>query len=175
MKILFVCTGNTCRSPMTEGIFKHLLKEKNIEGINVSSAGISVFPGEPANEKAIAILKDKGIDITKHKARQLSDEIMSADIILTMTSNHKKFIEYYFKADETFPCHKPDETSPCLTPKVFTLKEFSSKVSKEKLINSDIDDPYGKNYDEYKRVSDEIEKELFKIINNIHRLEELWE
>ncbi|HHZ01170.1 MAG TPA: low molecular weight protein arginine phosphatase, partial [Tissierellia bacterium] len=69
MNILFVCTGNTCRSPMAEGLFKDMLRKNNIENIKVSSAGLSVFPGEHVNEKAIRALKEKGIDISSHRAR----------------------------------------------------------------------------------------------------------
>ncbi|MFA7549438.1 MAG: low molecular weight protein arginine phosphatase [Sedimentibacter sp.] len=162
MNILFVCTGNTCRSPMAEGIFKDMLKKKNIDNINVSSAGLSVFPGEHANKKAIKALIEKGIDITTHRARQLSDEINKADLILTMTLSHKQIIEDYLK-------HKSDETSPCL----FTLKEFAAKLSDEKLTAPDIQDPYGRNYSFYKKSRDEIEKELRKILKNLDKLEEI--
>ena len=161
MNILFVCTGNTCRSPMAEGIFKDLLKKNNIDNIIVSSAGLSVFPGEHANEKAIKSLKEKGIDITAHRARQLLDEINKADLILTMTLSHKLSIEDYFKS-------KTDETSPCL----FTLKEFAAKLSGEKLTGTDINDPYGRDYNFYKDSRDEIEKELIKILKNLNKLEE---
>lgn len=161
MNILFVCTGNTCRSPMTEGIFKDMLKKQNIANINVSSAGISVFPEEHANEKAIIALKEKGIDITGHRARQLSDEVAKADIILTMTVAHKAVIENYYISNL--------ENSP----KVFTLKEFAAKISGEKLLSKDIDDPYGRDYNFYKKSRDEIEKELIKILYNIEKLEEI--
>ena len=93
MNILFVCTGNTCRSSMAEGILKFLLKENNIENINVSSAGLSAFEGQRANEKAIDVLINKGIDIKTHRSRQLTEEIIkTSDLILTMTDSHKKLI-----------------------------------------------------------------------------------
>jgi protein-tyrosine phosphatase len=161
MNILFVCTGNTCRSPMAEGIFKDMLKRYNKVDINVSSAGISVFPGEHANEKAIKALKEKGIDITEHRARQLSDEITKADIVLAMTSAHKAIIKDYFISNL--------ENAP----KVFTLKEFAAKISAEKLLIKDIDDPYGKDYNFYKKIRDEIEIELNKILKNIDNPEEI--
>ncbi|MDD4089948.1 MAG: low molecular weight protein arginine phosphatase [Tissierellia bacterium] len=163
MNILFVCTGNTCRSPMAEGIFKDMLKKNNIDNIIVSSAGLSVFPGEHANEKAVKALKEKGIDITMHRARQLLDEINKADLILTMTLSHKQVISDYFKS-------KTDETSPCLSC-LFTLKEFAAKLSGEKLTGTDIDDPYGRDYNFYKDSRDEIEMELIKILKNLNKLE----
>ena len=160
MNILLVCTGNTCRSPMAEGIFKDMLMKNNINNISVSSAGISVFPGEHASEKAIKALKEKGIDITGHIARQLLDEINNVDLILTMTLSHKMIISDYLK-------NETDEKSP----RLFTLKEFAAKKKKKKLTDTDIVDPYGKNYNFYKNSRDEIEKELIKILKNLDKLE----
>lgn len=174
MNILFVCTGNTCRSPMAEGLFKEMLNKNKIKHINVSSAGISAFPEEYANEKAIAALKDKGIDIIEHKAKQLVDEINNADLILTMTDSHKKVIVDYYnkKTNKKPPCpEKTNDTSPCL--RVFTLKEFAAKISGEKLTDSDILDPYGMSYNTYEKVRDEIEKQLIKIFNNMDKLEDI--
>lgn len=144
---------------MAEGIFKDMLKKEGICHINVSSAGISVFPGEHANEKAIKVLREKGIDIAGHRARQLSDEAAKADIILTMTSYHKEVIENYFMSNLDTP------------PRVFTLKEFAAKISGEKLLSKDINDPYGRDYNFYKKSRDEIEKELKKIFHNIDKAE----
>lgn len=159
MNILFVCTGNTCRSSMAEGIFKYLINENNIENINVSSAGISAFEGEGANEKAIYTLNKKGIDILNHKARQLTKEIIeSSDLILTMTSSHKSMIL---------------NAVPNLIDKVYTLKEFAYIINNEahgKDLN--IQDPFGLDYNFYEKTAEEIEEQLKKIIKNINKLTE---
>lgn len=152
MNILFVCTGNTCRSSMAEGILKFLLKENNVDNINVSSAGISAFQGQQANEKAIKVLNKKGIDIINHKARQITEEfIKEADIILTMTDSHKKTII---------------NVLPEYTHKIFTLKEYSYIINDESIegIDINIEDPYGMDETAYELIAEEIDKHLNKII-----------
>lgn len=156
MNILFVCTGNTCRSPMAEGIFKSLLKDKNIDNINVGSAGISAFEGDIANEKAIYALKNKGIDIGEHKSRQLTMEIIkNSDLVLTMTTGHKRMIVNAL----------PDYSS-----KVFTIKEYVHISNNEDLTgkNLDIADPYGLDYKIYEKCAEEIEENLKKIIEMLN-------
>lgn len=160
MNILFVCTGNTCRSSMAEGIFKHLIKEKNIENINVSSAGISAFEGEMANEKAIFTLNKKGIDILNHKARQLTKEIVeNSNLILTMTNNHKSMIL---------------NVLPQFSHKVYTLKEFALIINNEEINEKslDIQDPFGLSYEFYEKTAEEITEQIKKIIKNIDKLSE---
>ncbi len=164
MNILFVCIRNTCRSSMAEGILKEKLKQIDEMGINVLSAGIRAFEGEPANDKAIKVLEAIGIDIKSHRARQLTDDVIfHSNLILTMTVSHKNIINDYINK-------KKVEKSLC--PRVFTLKEFAHKISSKKVNrnNLDIADPYGMDYNVYEQSMQEIEIEINKIVNNINKL-----
>lgn len=87
MNIIFVCTGNTCRSPMAEGY----LKSKNLEGVCVSSRGFSA--GEPANPNSVAVMNEAGIDISNHISRHITaDEAKRADAIICMTESHRQLL-----------------------------------------------------------------------------------
>ena len=87
MKILFVCTGNTCRSPMAEGIFKELTKD--IPEIETYSAGLMANNGEPVSEKAVIACKEYNVDISIHKAKQITLEVFnSIDYFICMTKSH---------------------------------------------------------------------------------------
>jgi protein-tyrosine phosphatase len=96
-KIVFVCTGNTCRSPMAEGMFKRRLAERLGCGIDelltrgyvVSSAGVSALPNDPAAEDSIEVLSEVGIDLSGHRSRLASaDLIARADDVIAMTRSH---------------------------------------------------------------------------------------
>lgn len=92
--LLFVCTGNTCRSPMAEGILKKLLSERKIRNFQVSSAGIQGLEKAPAAELAIQTVKNYDIDLTSHISRKLIPEILlQADLILVMSPEHHKYIQ----------------------------------------------------------------------------------
>ena len=84
MNILFVCSGNTCRSPMAEGY----LNSKNISGLLALSCGFSVA-GESASENAVAVMKEAGIDISEHKSKTVSKDLLCADKIFCMGESHK--------------------------------------------------------------------------------------
>lgn len=84
MKILFVCTGNTCRSPMAEGY----LRFKGISGVEASSCGIYAS-GEPISENSSAVMNEAGIDISSHVSKPLTKEALNADKIYCMSSSHK--------------------------------------------------------------------------------------
>ncbi len=88
-KIVFVCTGNTCRSPMAEGY----LKQKNIAGAEIISRGLAVC--EPAaSDNSIAVMKEYGIDISSHKPQQLTyPDLENASAIVCMSSSHADMLE----------------------------------------------------------------------------------
>ena len=98
IQFLFVCTGNTCRSPMAEGIFRKYLAEKlqcNVDGLGkmgykVSSAGIIGSVGYPATAEAVTACAAKGVDIKAHRNKALSRELIEAsDIIFAMEQIHR--------------------------------------------------------------------------------------
>ena len=130
--VLIVCVGNICRSPMAEALLRHELREQ--EEITVESAGLGAMVDWPAAEHAEALLRERGIDISAHRARQLTPEILhEADLILVMEAEHKKAIE------------AEDSTA---RGKVFRLGEWRDK---------DIYDPFQKPRKEFARVLREIE------------------
>ncbi|HVA45604.1 MAG TPA: Sua5/YciO/YrdC/YwlC family protein [Pirellulales bacterium] len=101
MIVLFVCTGNTCRSPMAEGLFRHLLAEKlgckpdDLEdrGVIVSSAGIAAMLGGRAAAEAISVLAPLGVDLTGHESQPLTEQLVRhADVMLAMTRSHRQAI-----------------------------------------------------------------------------------
>ncbi|MEY2194178.1 low molecular weight protein arginine phosphatase [Neobacillus sp. BF23-41] len=118
-RILFVCTGNTCRSPMAEAI----LKNKAVDTIEVRSAGIYAANGSEASTHAKRVLEDNGI-VHNHRSSLLTSvEVEWANLILTMTSSHKLAILQQY---------------PHVSQKVYTLKEYSGEG-----FNHDVVDPYG--------------------------------
>lgn len=89
--ILFVCTGNTCRSVMAEGLMKEMLKDRS--DIKVSSSGVFAIPGFGSSKNAVEVCERRGIDISRHITRSLTDDaIKESDIILVMEKIHKDYI-----------------------------------------------------------------------------------
>jgi protein-tyrosine-phosphatase len=113
VRILFVCTGNTCRSPMAEGIFRHYLAKKlnctvdesKQMGYKVLSAGVMERVGYPATSEAIEACAGKGIDISSHRSQTLSKSLIdNSDVIFGMTERHCSEVKNL----------SPDATEKCL-------------------------------------------------------------
>ena len=97
-QILFICTGNTCRSPMAQGVMEKLLAQRGLDGkVACASAGLAAFPGSTANDKAVEAAKEWGIDLSGHRSRQATEEMLGqADEILVMTADQMAFLKQRF-------------------------------------------------------------------------------
>lgn len=96
MKILFVCTGNTCRSPMAEGIFKKLLADRNITDIECSSAGLFAMTGDEVTPNSVKACERFGVDISAHRARRINEYILDeTDEFVCMTQQHASSLSLY--------------------------------------------------------------------------------
>jgi protein-tyrosine-phosphatase len=136
-KILFVCTGNICRSPMAEGLLKKMRGD-----FSVSSAGISAVTGWAPPIEAAEVMEGYGVDISNHRATQVSEEMIeNSDLILTMGRHHKEWIKNRY---------------PQADGKIFTLKEYAGT-------GTDIEDPYGSSKDFYEVIAEEITEALKKV------------
>ena len=101
MNILFVCTGNTCRSPMAEGLFKKLLAEKNITDINCSSAGLFAMTGDEVTPNSVKACERFGVDISSHRARRITSFVLDeTDKFVCMTFDHAASLSLYVDPDK---------------------------------------------------------------------------
>ena len=143
MKLIFVCSGNTCRSPMAECAFRDMLEKNGVEGVEIESRGVVAAVGNPMSENAVKALEKKGIPVkTDHVAKQITtDDILGADLIICMTERHKMRLG-------------------CL-PKVFTLGQLTGA--------RDVADPFGKGEEAYETCLDEILADLEKLLPIIQR------
>ena len=90
-KLLLVCTGHTCRSPMAEVMAREVLAGR--AGVSVSSAGVSAVDGMPATEEAVEAMRELGLDLSGHRSRSLTREMVAeADQVYTLTASHRRAV-----------------------------------------------------------------------------------
>ena len=141
--LIFVCTGNTCRSPMAEGLLRERLGPTS--NWDISSAGVYADDGWPVSENSVQALQEKGIDISPFTSRALTSDLLEhADLLITMTQGHREAILQF---------------SPESERKVFLLKSFGVAQCA-----ADISDPVGQPLERYRQVRDEIDAALPDLI-----------
>src|SRR2546422_10141511 len=93
-RILLVCTGNICRSPLAAALLDRALAQRGIDGIEVASAGTGAWDGAPVSEGAYLVGLERGLDLSAHRARLLTRELVEdADLILTMARHHRARVD----------------------------------------------------------------------------------
>ncbi len=146
--ILFVCTGNTCRSAMAQGLFQKMLKSRGITDLKVRSAGTSAARGAPPTELAQQVIREQdGVDISSHRAHPLNRELLrAADVVLAMSLSHARQIESMGRG---------------FARKTYLLTSYPAWEHPDP---DDIEDPMGGTRGDYVRIYRRIKEQLERIL-----------
>jgi protein-tyrosine-phosphatase len=147
MKVLFVCTGNTCRSPLAEGIARKFSIERGLHDVEVASAGTSAWDGAPASDGALLVGMERNMDLSGHRAQSLTrDLVRESDLILAMGPHHLERIEALGGAGRSF-----------------LVSDYASYGASVRPIS----DPIGAELDVYRATTDELEEEIRRVMDRI--------
>ena len=147
MKLLFVCTGNTCRSPLAAAIARKLASERGQRDVQIESAGTSPWEGAPASDGALLVGLERQLDLSPHRARQLTREIVQgADVILGMGPHHLERIEALGGAGKSW-----------------MLTEYASHGASARAIS----DPIGAELEVYRATYEELEREINRVFDRL--------
>jgi glycine hydroxymethyltransferase len=143
--ILFICTGNICRSPMAEALFRRAMRGRG--EFRVFSAGIGAVDGQPPTQHSVNAMRELGVDISAQRSRMLTGELVrSADLILGMTHGHVDTVALMY---------------PKMAEKTFLLREFDETLEP---YEKDISDPIGSTYEVYVDCRDQIEQGIASLL-----------
>jgi protein-tyrosine-phosphatase len=147
MHLLFVCTGNTCRSPLAEGIARRLIADRQLADVSVSSAGTSAWPDSPASDGSLLVALEHGIDLSEHRATPLStDVVAAAHLILAMGPHHLDRAEALGG-----------------TGRSHLLTAYAAGSDSGPSVN----DPFGGDLDVYRATYDELVREIGAVLDRI--------
>lgn len=140
MNVLFVCTGNTCRSPLAERLAKAVAARRGIADFTASSAGTNAWDGAPASDGALLVGMERQLDLAPHRSRKLTREIVAAaDVILVMSSAHLDPVMRLGGGG-----------------KVHVIDEYASDGTPADGVN----DPFGGDLDAYREAADTLERAI---------------
>lgn len=147
MRILFVCTGNTCRSPTAEQLLRQELARRGVEGVTVGSAGVGAWDGAPASEGAYLIGLEEGLDLSGHRARLLTPELAAeTDLILTMGRSHLARVRELGAGD-----------------RAYLLTEFAGRPDGP----ADVFDPFGGDLEQYRTTYAELRELIGRVADRL--------
>ncbi|MCX7834549.1 MAG: Sua5/YciO/YrdC/YwlC family protein [bacterium] len=157
LKVLFVCTGNICRSPMAEYLLQEKVNQQAIGKMIVESAGTNPHPvGSYASPAAVAVMKEIGLDLSKHRSQPITPSLLrQADVILTMDDTHLDVVKNLLPSDTT---------------KVVEVLTRWKKENQEDM--GGIPDPWGLDISVYRNLRDLIRKEIDRIFPELVKLAE---
>lgn len=154
MKIMFICTGNICRSAMADGLLKKRLKDLDKKDMEVYSCGVFAEDGDEPTYNAIEAMKYYDVNLKTHKATNIQNSnIEEMDLILCMTQSHKNSVLNMY---------------PKLKDKIFTLKEYVKY--KESAQDIDVQDPWGYDMQTYKKCAEEISICIELLLQKFYKL-----
>jgi protein-tyrosine-phosphatase len=147
MKLLFVCTGNTCRSALADAIARKVAVERGLTDVEVLSAGTSAWDGAPASDGALLVGMERGLDLSQHRAQTLTRQLVrDADLVLAMGPHHLERIEALGGAGKSY-----------------LLTDFASRGATVRPVN----DPIGGELDVYRTTADELDSEVRRVFDRI--------